>query len=558
MPINSPLLPYSGPFNKPELLHLLRRTLLGVSNADLNHFKGKSLNQVVDELLTFGTTVAPPVKNYSARVNNLPDPTALDTEVQLGQTWVDTPIRNQTTNPDGSRRESLKAWWMGLMLGQERNLREQMVLFWHNHFSTEANDVGNAQMSYRTNKLFRENAVGNFRDFLFKITLDPGMLKYLNGYLNKATAPDENYARELQELFCVGKGPGSGYTEDDVKAAARVLTGWSLITQEGTPAVPVTPYVKENLNNHDKKDKVFSAFYGNKVIKAVATPTRATMEAEIRELIDMILAVEETSKFICRKLYTYFCYYEITPDVEVNLIEPLAEVFRNSNYDLKVLLKAFFTADYFFKPELRGAMIKSGMQFVIGKTRAFGYQIPDASKFEAQYYYWSVFKNYARNMGQDIMDPPNVAGWPAYYQVPQFHEMWVDTATYPERKNFYENISKNGLNSGTFYYQDVSKNVKVTVDFVAFAKQFSVPENPNILVAEACELLFGVPVSQAVKDQLKTSFLLENQSSDYYWTEAWLEYINNPSTTDPEAKRVPTMLKNLFLDMESAAEFHLC
>jgi hypothetical protein len=203
-------------------------------------------------------------------------------------------------------------------------------------------------------------------------------------------------------------------------------------------------------------------------------------------------------------------------------------------------------------------MIKSGMQFVIGKTRVFGYQIPDASKFEAQYYYWSVFKNYARNMGQDIMDPPNVAGWPAYYQVPQFHEMWVDTATYPERKNFYENISKNGLNSGTFYYQDVSKNVKVTVDFVAFAKQFSVPENPNILVAEACELLFGVPVSQAVKDQLKTSFLLENQSSDYYWTEAWLEYINNPSTTDPEAKRVPTMLKNLFLDMESAAEFHLC
>jgi uncharacterized protein (DUF1800 family) len=413
-------------------------------------------------------------------------------------------------------------------------------------------------MSYRTNKLFRENAVGNFRDFLFKITLDPGMLKYLNGYLNKATAPDENYARELQELFCVGKGPGSGYTEDDVKAAAKVLTGWSLITQEGTPAVPVTPYVKENLNNHDKKDKVFSAFYGNKVIKAVATPTRATMEAEIRELIDMILAVDETAKFICRKLYTYFCYYEITPDVEVNLIEPLAEVFRNSNYDIKVLLKAFFTADYFFKAEIRGAMIKSGMQFVIGKTRVFGYQIPDASKFEAQYYYWSVFKNYARNMGQDIMDPPNVAGWPAYYQVPQFHEMWVDTATYPERKNFYENISKNGLNSGTFYYQDVSKNVKVTVDFVAFAKQFSVPENPNILVAEACELLFGVPVSQAVKDQLKTSFLLENQSSDYYWTEAWLEYINNPSTTDPEAKRVPTMLKNLFLDMESAAEFHLC
>ena len=557
----APLLPYSGPFDSPELLHLLRRTLFGVSKADLNFFKNKSLNEVVDALLTFNNTVPPPIKYYGLRVNNLPDPSMLDTEVKYGETWVNTPINNQTNSPDGSRRESIKAWWMGLMIHQDRNLREQMVLFWHNHFSTEANEIGNSFYSYFTNVFLRKNLIGNFETFLNEITLDPGMLRYLNGYVNKKSAPDENYGRELQELFSVGKGPGSNYTEDDVKAAARLLTGWSITTTTKDAqgkTVNIIPKVSFNPANHDIADKKFSSFYNNTTIKSSATNDEAGAKKEITELIKMILATDEVSKFICRKLYTYFIYYEISPTVEVEFIEPLALIFKNSSYDIKTLLKAFFTSDHFFKPENRGCLIKDPLCFVISKVRQFGVVIPDATKFEAQYYFWSTFKNYARNMGQDILDPPNVAGWPAYYQTPSFHEMWIDTATYPERKVYYENLSKSGINSGTYYFDAANKSILIKEDHLGFVKSLDTPEDPNALIDQSVELLFGVPISQTVKDQLKTSFLLQGQVSDHYWTDAYLLYVSNPSTTDPAAKKVPTILRDLFLDMQSAAEFHLC
>ena len=198
------------------------------------------------------------------------------------------------------------------------------------------------------------------------------------------------------------------------------------------------------------------------------------------------------------------------------------------------------------------------MCFVISKVRQFGVVIPDATKFEAQYYFWSTFKNYARNMGQDILDPPNVAGWPAYYQTPSFHEMWIDTATYPERKVYYENLSKSGINSGTYYFDAANKSILIKEDHLGFVKSLDTPEDPNALIDQSVELLFGVPISQTVKDQLKTSFLLQGQVSDHYWTDAYLLYVSNPSTTDPAAKKVPTILRDLFLDMQSAAEFHLC
>jgi uncharacterized protein (DUF1800 family) len=123
------------------------------------------------------------------------------------------------------------------------------------------------------------------------ITLDPGMLRYLNGYLNTKAAPDENYGRELQELFCIGKGPGSQYTEDDVKAAAKVLTGWQIVTSENINGVTtaVKPYNKYTLSRHDVTDKKFSAFYNNTVIKGVPTPKAGEERLEAEKEIDAML-----------------------------------------------------------------------------------------------------------------------------------------------------------------------------------------------------------------------------------------------------------------------------
>ncbi|MFN8331376.1 MAG: DUF1800 family protein [Saprospiraceae bacterium] len=564
-----PVPKYSGTFGQNELLHLLRRTLFGVNNADLDAFKGTTMDQVVDLLLSFTTDVPPPVKTYSVKVNNVLDPTAIDTEVQFGKTWVDTPINNQATSPDGYRKESYKSWRSMLMINQDRNLREQLTLFWHNHFSTDTREESSL-MSYRHNKMLRDNCLSDLRTILINVSLSPSMLRYLNGYVNTSKAPDENYGRELQELFAIGKGAGSGYTEDDVKAAARVLTGWSFITtdyadskKQGIPRTipnnnPATPNEKTSrASNHDITAKSFSSFYGNKTIAAASPVNYDTMKAELDQLIDMILATDECARYIVRRFYVYFVHYNVTSDIEKNLIEPLAADYKASGYNTKQMLKSLFTSAAFYDSCVRGAMIKSPAVLTISVMRQFGMSKPSPSQLEAYYYLGTLLKNYTATMAQDLIDAPDVAGWPAYYQTPQFHEMWIDTATYPNRKNYCESLMRNGISPGTNFYEDVSKNLKFLIDFVAFAKTFSKPSDPNVLIDESSRLLFGAAISQSVKDQLKKNYLLQGQNTDYYWTNAFNAYVAKPNTTDPDAKKVPGILRDLYIDMVGAAEFNL-
>ncbi|GAB1397398.1 hypothetical protein MASR1M65_21770 [Saprospiraceae bacterium] len=309
-------------------------------------------------------------------------------------------------------------------------------------------------------------------------------------------------------------------------------------------------------NRHDTGNKSFSSFYNNKVIQGKTGPTAGT--DEINELLDMIFATQEVAKSICRKLYTFFVYYNITPEIESNVITPLADLFRNNNYEIKPVLKALFESEHFFDPENRGCMIKSPVDYVVGQIRELGMQLPDASKYEAQYKMWGELRAAASNMGQDLGDPPNVSGWPAYYQVPQFHEIWVDTSTYPVRKANTESLNKYGMSTNAVMFTDESKNLKVKFDFVAWAQKLDAPDDPNALIEEAVKLLYGVDVSQEVKDYLKTSFLLQGQASDYYWTNAFNLYVTDPNTKDPDAMKVPAILRDLILYMQSAAEYHLC
>ncbi|MBA4258047.1 MAG: hypothetical protein C0446_02710 [Chitinophaga sp.] len=308
----SGLSPYTGSFTQVELQHLLKRTLFGVSKDDLNYFGGKVLADVLNELLNpVSTTPLPPVKEYTTSTTAaLPD-----TAIAQGTTWVG------DTNNDGTvqsqRRGSFKKWWMGRMINQDRSILEKMTLFWHNHFATEMNDVSNAQYIYKHHQLLRTQALGNFKTLTRAVTVDPAMLVYLNGQLNTRTAPDENYAREIQELFCCGKGPDSLFTEADVKAAARVLTGWR------NNATTYSSFFDPN--RHDTNPKVFSSFYNNTVIAGRTGSTAGDIELD--ELINMIFNVQEVAKYICRRLYRWFVYYDIDASVETNIITPLANIF---------------------------------------------------------------------------------------------------------------------------------------------------------------------------------------------------------------------------------------
>ena len=377
------------------------------------------------------------------------------------------------------------------MSGQNRNLREKMVLFWHNHLVTDTNDtVDVPALAYRYNVLLRSNCTGNFRKLMYDITIDGAMLRYLNGERNTASAPDENYGRELQELFCIGKGPESKYTEEDVKAAARVLTGWTILYNDNWN-------ILFRPNRHDAKDKQFSSFYGNKIIKG--DPSATGGANEINELLNMIFANTETAKFIARKFFTFFVYYDINKDVESNLILPLADVFTSSNFEIKPLLKALFTSELFFKSEYRGAMIKSPADYTIGMTRQMEIVWPaEPLAFEARYFFASQLYNYINAQGQEIGDPPNVAGWPAYYQTPSFYEIWVDTATYPPRLTLNDALVVKNLNTGnansTNWVNAESKSKIFKIDPISFVSKLSDASNPNQLIDDLVFYFFRVAI----------------------------------------------------------------
>ncbi len=554
-----PLTPYTGPFGRPELTHLLKRSLFGCTNADLAHFNGQTLDQVIDALLDFTNDTAPPLKVYWNLNGNTPDPSLLDPQVPFGSTWVDT-VRYgnndvELTELTSARVQSYMWWRAGLMLQQDRTLREKLVLFWGNHMPTQVFQVFNPRLSYEYDQLLRTQAIGNFRQLIHDVSINGAMLIYLNGYLNTNAAPDENYARELMELFTLGEG--SGYTEDDVQAAARVLTGWT-VRETDALGDPVLPYSTFRPSQHNTADKQFSGFFNNTVI--TGQTGSGAGETELNALLDMIFLKEEVSKFMCRELYRFFVHGEIDASVETDVIEPLAQLFRDNVAapdQMRTVVRALLTSDHFFSAQIRSCMVMPPVDLVIGTVRKLNVALPTPAQLEAQYSVWRDVYYLTSYAGQELLNPPNVAGWPAYYQSPSFDNIWMDTATYPARKNCMLGILYSGFATADDIYQPESQNLEFKADLLATVAEFTDPTDPNALVNDAAELLFAVPVSAGVRTQLKTNYLLLGQQNDVYWTDAYELYVADPGTTNMTAQLVPSILLWLTGDMVGAAETQL-
>ncbi len=527
---NSGLEPHTGVWGFDQVAHLLKRTMFGATKNDITAMMSQTLDDVVTMLLAAQPTPPPPI-NVSTS----------DTGVPLGQTWVTAPrLNSDGTNPNNQRNQSLKAWWIGLMLDQPVSLTEKMTLFWHNHFVTETVETSDARFSYKYLALLRQYALGNFKDMVREITIDPAMLKYLNGNTNTKTNPNENYARELQELFTIGKGPEiapgnyTNYTEDDVIAAARVLTGWR------TDATNISSYF--TLSRHDTANKQFSADYGNTVITGSSDPTGM---AEINALLDMIFIQNETAKYICRKLYRYFVYYVIDDAAEANVITPLANIFRSNNYDVKPVLQTLLKSAHFFDSVNMGCMIKNPMELNVGTCRLFSVQFPTAVDYVTQYDHWKYLRTQASGMQLDLCDPPNVAGWPAYYQLPQFYELWVNSDTLPKRNKFTDTLVTPGYKKGGF---------TLIIDSIAFVNQVSDPSDPNVIINEFAQLLFPIVITDNQKAFLKG--VLIPGLPDYEWTVEWNDYLADP-TNQTKLNSVKSKLQALLAFMMDMAEYQL-
>lgn len=530
--ITSGINPYSGPWTENEIVHLLKRTMFGAKKADVDYFKTKTVSQTVNELLNpTAPQPSPPLKEYvtTTTVGAIPD-----TNILQGTTWVND-INNDGT-VQSQRIASYKKWWTGVLINQDRSIREKLQMFWVNHFGNEAGDVGNGNWTYKQHDLIRQNGLGNFKQMVDAITKDISMLRYLNGYLNVASAPDENYGRELMELLTLGKGPGSQYTENDVKEAAKVLTGWQI---NGTTYTSVF-----TSGRHSTVNKTFSSFFNNTVIVGRTGATAGQLE--LTDLLNMIFATQEVAKFIVRKFYRFFVYYTIDATTETNVIGPLADIFRTNNYDIRSVLSAMFKSEHFFDVLNQNCYIKNPADHIIGSLREMNAVFPAQTDWDTNYGMWNFFYAYMVNTGQNLNDPPNVSGMPAYYQEPLFHEIWINSDSLPKRNQFTDLMVNTGY---------TRNNQKVQFNLVAYVQQFSNPGNPNDLIDDALKFIFRNQLSYESKKTIKTQILLSNQQWDYYWTNAWMAYLSSPTTANFNI--INNRLKSLFQYFFNLAEYQL-
>jgi uncharacterized protein (DUF1800 family) len=270
----------------------------------------------------------------------------------------------------GNNGQQARAWWLYRMLYTRQPLREKMTLFWHNHFATSQAKVNNAGYMLGQYELLRRHALGSFRGLLLEMSKDPAMMVWLDTSLSKKGKPNENYARELMELFSLGIG---NYTEKDIREAARAFTGWEV--RGGRPSF--------NKDEHDDTPKTVLGQTGN-------------FQAD--DIVRICLEQKCTAPFICRKLFRFLVSETVEPTPE--LLEPLAEQFRQSDYDFGALVQTVLRSNLFFAPPAYRSRVKPPVDFALGIVRALEGRLGTLALAAA-----------LEDLGQNVFYPPSVKGW---------------------------------------------------------------------------------------------------------------------------------------------------
>jgi len=535
---------YSDNWNFESAAHLLRRTCFGPKLSEINQAITLGLNESIDKLLNEEEFTPDPPLNDRDDDENAPP---------IGETWVNI-LENK--NNDFKQKKSYEAWRISLILNQPHqsptnvpfSIREKMVLFWQNHFATEATVVGDSRYTYWMNYRLRKHFMGNFKNLVKEINVDAAMLVYLGGIYNVKEAPNENYARELFELFTIGKGPVDGedsytyYTEEDIIQAAKVLTGWYV--EDVFSGSERQRFEKEN---HDKTTKVFSEKFNNKSIQN-------NYEDEHKDLVDMIFENERTSEYICEKIYRWFVYYVIDEDVTSKIIKPLAKILRDNNYEIKPVLSKLFRSQHFFEIHTRGAMIKSPSDFNLGVLRQIPFSDTSSFDFRNLYKFWKNRGYDISNQGQDLLDSPNVAGWAAYYQDPLYNELWINAVTLPMRtRDIITYFRDSGINA-TSGEPGAPEDVRIYAEPIKFLDEIEKPDDIDFMVELFCKWLF--PVYSEISDEQKEEFKnIVVGNNPNMWYDEYHAYINNP--TDEAKTAINKKLKTLLKEMCLMPENHL-
>lgn len=375
--------------------HLLIRTGFAPTQAEVDRWVGKPAQAAVADIIT-AALASKPAYPPPAFVDQ-PPPTPANQLHTVDE-------RQEQRRAQMAEGVALKAWWLREMLETPNPLAERMVLFWHNHFATSQQKVVRSQAMWRQHQLFRAHALGSFASLLHGIAKDPAMLVYLDATNNRRDAPNENFAREVMELFTLGEASqGGGYTEQDIKEVARAFTGWSVDRDDFS--------FKFRAPAHDVFSKTVLGKVGN---------------FNGDDVLNIMLAQAACGEFIVGKLWKEFV--SPTPSATDRAeIKRIAKRFAQSGYAIDTVLADVFTTDAFWadheRVSNRGSLIKSPVDLVVGTIRQFGFNYSDVMPF--------VLKT--SQLGQNLLMPPNVKGWPGYTD-------WINATTLLERKNFTQQL----------------------------------------------------------------------------------------------------------------------
>ena len=527
--VTTGLEPYGGSWTRETAAHLLRRTTFGPDKALIDSCLSMGLDAAVEQLFAELPSPQPPVYyDFSD------DPNA-----GLFTSWVDAPFNPAITGLQGARARSLRAWMIDTIYSEGMSIREKLTLFWQNHFAI--NNINDARFNYKYISTLRQYAWGNFRQLVKAMTVDPSMLRFLNGNQNTSVAPNENYARELLELFTIGKGPQVGpgdythYTEEDVIQMARVLTGWrdrGFNTQNA--ALAIEGFF--TANRHDTGTKTLSARFDNVSITNMGAQ-------EYSHLIDIIFTKREVARFICRKLYRWFIYYQLDEATETNVIEPMAQLLIDSNFEIKPVLQTLLRSAHFFDMLSVGPMIRNPLDYIFAAVKTTRAPLPANPATRAAIMF-RLFQT-AGVMEMNCLNLPDVAGWKAYYQEPLYYRSWITANTLQSRANFTRSMAGTGI---------VIAGFRLRLQPLEWIAGFDDPFNPVALIEEMVSLLCPQPLAANQYAALKEALI--PGLPDYVWGAEYGEYVDNPNNAAVRDS-VTLKLRNLLNVLLGLPEFHL-
>ncbi len=365
----------NNPWDARQINLIARRLGFGCSLSNIDLYLNSTPSAVIDDIVDGATNM----------------------ETTLPPEWSQ--WDNKLFNNSGNNKSFYHLFLQGQAFTDIINngFRERLVLFWSNHFVIEYKDVNQPAYLFQYYVLIQTHVLGNFKTFVRDLGLAPAMLRYLNGYENKKNSPNENYARELYELFTLGEG--NGYDQEDITETARALTGYNRSKTNGG-------VIEFNENSYDKGSKTIFGQTGNWGYDDVIN----ILFEEKKDLI---------ADFICTKVYRYF----VSPQVDSTIIADMAKTFKDNQFELLPVIKQLLKSDHFFDTINSNVIIKSPIDLMLGLNHSLGFRYDENINLTRQ------FRNKCRDMGQEIFSPDDVAGW-------QGNQDWINSETLPKRWEF--------------------------------------------------------------------------------------------------------------------------